>query len=584
MTSRDTSRDGVNLFKMLLTKCEWFWRFVQRIDSLSRLVNRALIDNAILTIPVRPNPLCCGWKYTTWEGLTNRRWSSRHLPPKRLPDDLPAPDAIAEVLFARKSGFIESEKSTLLFPYFAQWFTDGFLAADQVDRRRNHSNHELDLSQLYGFSPETTKLIREHEGGRLKSQQINGAEFPPFLFDGNGSIKEEFQKRRTTFDDFCDLAIQPLKVEQQQGVGPHLRANRLIFPDYSQYSERPDPLHPDYSPNLPSCLIYNELRLPDSDFTKWRGDWFAMANDRANSTPAFVMMNTLMLREHNRIAALLAEEYNNNSGWDDERIFQTTRNILTVIVLKIVVEEYINHITPYHFKLFVDPTAFFKARKWKWTNWMTVEFNLLYRWHCMIPDELQIGDRRVPSKDSLWNPRLVVDQGLAHMFNCASRQPAGRIGAKNTWSLLVERAEIPTIQMGRDVEVAAYNDYRELCGMPRVDSFDQISGDGSVQDALRNLYGSPDRIEFYAGLFAEDLRTNSALAPLMGTLVGVDAFSQALTNPLLQPRIFNPETFSPAGWKIIRQRQTIEHLVRRNTPEHDGNYEITMTRSDWKPT
>ena len=30
-------------------------------------------------------------------------------------------------------------------------------------------------------------------------------------------------------------------------------------------------------------------------------------------------------------------------------------------------------------------------------------------------------------------------------------------------------------------------------------------------------------------------------------MVGVDAFSQALTNPLLAPRVFNEQTFSPLG-------------------------------------
>src|SRR5690606_40281121 len=41
--------------------------------------------------------------------------------------------------------------------------------------------------------------------------------------------------------------------------------------------------------------------------------------------------------------------------WDDERLFQTTRNILIVLLIKLVVEEYINHITPYHFRFTLDP-------------------------------------------------------------------------------------------------------------------------------------------------------------------------------------------------------------------------------------
>ena len=57
-----------------------------------------------------------------------------------------------------------------------------------------------------------------------------------------------------------------------------------------------------------------------------------------------------------------------------------------------------------------------------------------------------------------------------------------------------------------------------------------------MQSALRDIYGHVGRIEFYVGLFAEDPRPGSDLPGLMGRMVGIDAFSQALTNPLLAPR------------------------------------------------
>jgi len=44
------------------------------------------------------------------------------------------------------------------------------------------------------------------------------------------------------------------------------------------------------------------------------------------------------------------------------------------------------------------------------------------------------------------------------------------------------------------------------------------------------IVGHVDNIELYVGLYAEDLRRNSALPPLVGRLIGIDAFSQVLTN------------------------------------------------------
>jgi len=593
MPGRDTSKDKKDLVKTVLARSTGICSLIQSIDWLNRLANALIINRAIGEIPSRPNPLSCGWSYTTWEGLTNRRWSGRHLPPKALPKNLKSPREIAQKLFLRENGsIIESPKSTLLFPYFAQWFTDGFLAADQVDRRCNYSRHEIDLGQLYGINYETTELLREMKGGRLKSQQLNGGEFPLFALDDDGNLKREFRKRRTSFRDFANIGLAPLAVEQEEGeLGSHLSDRPLVFPKYATYGDRPDPEHPDYSPKIPSHLLYNELSLgkgfqlpgeTDEAFEKRRRSWFALANDRGNSTPGFVMMTVLMLREHNRSARLLEERYGGQRGWDDERIFQTTRNILIVIVLKIVVDEYINHITPYYFKLFLDPPRLFRPLKWKWTNWMAIEFNILYRWHSMIPNVLKLGNREVSSLVSLWNPSLIVDEGLAQMFNHTCQQAAGRIGAKNTWEFLVDNAEAPTIQMARDAEVASYNDYRELCKMPRVTAFEQITGDPAILRALKELYTEVDDVEFYPGLFAEDLREDSALAPLVGTLVGIDAFSQALTNPLLHSRTYCPDTFSPFGWEMIHEPQTIERMVRRNTPEHKGEYHISMTREGWR--
>ena len=86
-------------------------------------------------------------------------------------------------LFRRPAGgMVESEKSTVLFSYFAQWFTDGFLRTDYVEPLKNTSNHDIDLSNLYGLTAEYTKILRSRVDGKLKSQIINGEEYPPFYY------------------------------------------------------------------------------------------------------------------------------------------------------------------------------------------------------------------------------------------------------------------------------------------------------------------------------------------------------------------------------------------------------------------
>ena len=277
--------------------------------------------------------------------------------------------------------------------------------------------------------------------------------------------------------------------------------------------------------------------------------------------------------------AILARE---NPTWDDERLFQTARNVMIVLLMKIVIEEYINHIAPYYFKFRVDPPIAGNNR-WYRQNWMTVEFNLLYRWHGLTPTTVKLPrGHEVPCEETVFNNTELLQNGLGAMIEAASTQPAGDIGLFNTPEFLLWVEQV-SIQMGRDMQLASYNDYREAFGFPRVTAFDQITGDIKRQYRLQELYGDVDRIEFYVGLFAEDVRTNSTVSTLIGRMVGIDALSQALTNPLLAPNIFNTETFSRYGMKVIEETQSISDILHRNIPDPERPYIASLTRLDWRP-
>jgi prostaglandin-endoperoxide synthase 2 len=506
------------------TSLPGLWDAVQRRPKLHRRVSGLLVDRTVRKIPPRPNPLSTMAEYTSWASLTDRSYDSRHLPPAAAQDGrLPPADAVA-ALFMREGEMTPCEKSTVLFPYFAEWFVDGFLRSERPhadpatgeptrDPARNESNHEIDLIQIYGLSAAVTEQLRAHEGGRLQSQQIGGEEYPPYLYE-NG---------RKRFDRVTVVRDEHLTGDQRRQL-------------------------------------------------------FALGSDTGNLQLGFVLMSVLFLREHNRIARELERAY----GWDDERLFQTARNVLTVILIKIVVEEYINHISPYRVRLLADPRGF-RNPPWYRQNWMAIEFNLLYRWHPLVPSSFRIGDRDVAVNDTLFNTDIVVERGLGACLEDASRQRAGRVGLFNSPPEVWE-AQLASVEQGRAVRLRGYNEYRRLARFPRARRFEDVSSDPRVQRGLRDLYGDVDAVELYPGLFAEDVRRNAVLPALIGRLVAIDAFSQAFTNPLLSPRVFNPGTFSPLGWELIRTTRTLSDLVHRNVPDRGRPYAITMTRPDWVRT
>jgi prostaglandin-endoperoxide synthase 2 len=495
----------------------------------------------------RPYRLSTLADYPSIESLTDTTYSSRQLAPAAPADaSLPHPIEVAQ-LFRRpvrtsadgrdEEAMTPCAKSTVLFAYVAQWFTDGFLRSrraepgaadlyDELDPRRYRditrieSTREIDMTPLYGLNREQTRALRALEGGLLRFQKIGGEDFPEFLCDATGEIKPEFKS-----------------LEEPVGF-----RNPRLTPEQ-------------------------------------KASMFAMGSDAGNSQIGYAMLNVLFLREHNRIAGELA---GNHPDWNDERLFQTARNVVVVALIKLVIEEYINHIAPYHFKFRMEPGGFDK-QPWMRPNWIATEFNLLYRWHSLVPSTLTVNGEQLALEDTINDPRLLTRNGIGPLIDDASRQRAGKVALFNTAAFFHRITTLPSIVQSRVLRLAPYNDYRASCKMPRLTSFDQLSSDAHVRDELERLYGSIDAVEFYVGLFAEDQRPNSVLPSLLGSMVGLHAFSQLMTNPLLAPGIWDhPDTFGPEGKRIIAETDSLATLVKRNLPAGAPDYEVRLTHADWK--
>jgi prostaglandin-endoperoxide synthase 2 len=148
------------------------------VEPIRRVVSRMVTNRFGYATTLRPRALSLASDYTSWLSLTDRSYSGRHLPPSTPDYQAELPSEADVVALYRRETFTPSADTSVMFMFFAQWFTDSFLRTDLTDFRKNESNHEIDLCQIYGRTIVQTNVLRSFTGGRLKSQMINGEEYP----------------------------------------------------------------------------------------------------------------------------------------------------------------------------------------------------------------------------------------------------------------------------------------------------------------------------------------------------------------------------------------------------------------------
>ena len=491
------------------------------LPGVRTTVSRIVISRLASSTSPRPRALSMLADWTSWRSLTDRTFSGRHLPPATEAElaGLPAEPDVVD-LFRRTGPARPATDTSVLFMFFAQWFTDSFLRTDRSDPRRNTSNHEIDLCQIYGLDEAATRKLREGSGGRLKAQRIGGEVFPPFLFERRDDPSDPLVVK----PEFRDLHDEEFLVRVILDGAPEAHKDRV----------------------------------------------FAVGLEHGNSTVGSTMLNVLFLREHNRIADLLAREHAGDPAWPDDRLFDTARNILTVLLLKLVVEEYFVHVRPVDFPLRMVPFIADGA-PWNRSNWCAIEFNLLYRWHSLVPDTISVGEHELDGTGFRNNNPLLLETGVEQLLTASSAARAGRIGLGNTPGSLFQSSrpgwpsvEERTVALMRFARLRPYNDYRRQFGLPPLRDFDELTSDRDLQDRLREMYGDIDRLEWYVGIFAEDHSDEALVGDLMTRMVAYDAFTQALTNPLLARNVYGEATFTRTGLDIIDSTHSLQQIVERN--------------------
>ncbi|KAJ4309604.1 hypothetical protein N0V84_011417 [Fusarium piperis] len=244
----------------------------------------------------------------------------------------------------------------------------------------------------------------------------------------------------------------------------------------------------------------------------------------------------------------------------DDDLFHTSRLITCGMYIQISIHDYLRALMGFHnfdTNFTLDPRLDMKDHKnvsRGLGNQVTVEFNLLYRFHCAISlkDEKYAEDfmQQYFGKDSSWNAKdlslkefmeemgkarrrdvdippkqpweetfglpltpelcfernkitgLFNDQQMVDELTKAMDDPISNFGPRNVPKCL-KAVEILGILQARKWEIGTLNDFRDFFGMERHKTFESITPHKEVQEALRDLYDHPDKVELYPGVFCE---------------------------------------------------------------------------------
>ncbi|KAG9483380.1 prostaglandin G/H synthase 2 [Eleutherodactylus coqui] len=279
--------------------------------------------------------------------------------------------------------------------------------------------------------------------------------------------------------------------------------------------------------------------------------------------PGLMMYATIWLREHNRVCDVLIQEH---PEWDDERLFQTARLILIGETIKIVIEDYVQHLSGYHFKLKFDPELLFNQR-FQYQNRIAAEFNTLYHWHPLLPDTFQINDREYNYQQFMYNNSVMLEHGISQMVESFSKQTAGRVAGGRNFPAAVYRVAMASIEQSREMRYKSLNEYRKHFMLKPFKSFEELTGEKEMSAELEKLYGDIDAMEFYPGLLVEKPRPDAIFGETMVEIGAPFSLKGLMGNPICSPEYWKPSTFGgKVGFNIVNTA-SLQKLICENAKD-----------------
>jgi hypothetical protein len=318
-------------------------------------------------------------------------------------------------------------------------------------------------------------------------------------------------------------------------------------------------------------------------------DLFATGDVRGNETLELTALQTLFVRNHNRIAAILQQEH---PTWSDEQLYQEARKLNIAEYQIITYTEYLPDL--------LGPSALpaYRGYNPKVDPAIATEFSTVaFRFgHSLLSGNIERQDNNgqdiadvspdgasIPLSQDFFDPLLLNPSGAVDPLTGHTSTDIGAIlkGTADNNAQAMDTMAINDvrnllfgngafggqdliardIQRARDDGIGTYNQVRVAYGLPAVHSFAQITSNVTVQQELQKAYGSVDNIDPFEGGLAEDHVRGSDMGPL---------FTRILANQFTRLRdgdrfFYLNQSFSSDELNIIRQDDTLSKVIESNT-------------------
>jgi peroxidase len=250
---------------------------------------------------------------------------------------------------------------------------------------------------------------------------------------------------------------------------------------------------------------------------------------RANENPLLISFHTLFVREHNRICDVEKELH---PGWNDDRLYNAAREKLIAYYQNVIYSEWLpalGVILPSYngYESSVNPQIFNEFSTAAFRMGHTLINGTILR---MDNNGKETKEGNLSLRDAFFNPFVIEFAGgidayfkgmgaqIQQEFDCKVIDDVRNFLFGFPGAGGLDLAAI-NINRGRERGIADYNTVRTSLGLPRLNSFDELTEDADEADLMEEVYGNIDNIDAWVGMLAETHLKDALFGNLVTTMM-----------------------------------------------------------------